>query len=125
MIEPEGVTVIDDYQSMSGSSGSISPDDKDFPAAAELPDWYQDLERQLDTANVPDWTTLQEAAMLADWTDQVMAAAARLYARNYRNQRVNNPAALFRKLAIQEASKVTVLPKPSRPSYSEDRRRRR
>ena len=127
--EPEDrtgrVTLIDDHQSISGSSGSISPDAKDFPAAAELPAWYQQLERQLDAAIVPDFKTIQEAAMLAGWTDQVMASAARLYAHTYRNQRVNNPGALFRKLASQEASKVTVRPKQSRPSYSEDRRRRR
>ena len=123
--EPEGVTVIDDHQSHSGSSGSITPDAKDFPAVAELPAWYQQLERQLDAAIVPNWNTIQEAAMLAGWTDQVMASAARLYARNYRNQQVTNPGALFRKLASQEASKVAVPPKQSRPSYSDDRRKRR
>ena len=121
--EPEGVTVIDDHQSNSGSSGSITPDAKDFPAVAELPAWYQQLERQLDAAIVPNWNTIQEAAMLAGWTDQVMASAARLYARNYRNQQVTNPGALFRKLASQEASKVAVPPKQSRPNYSDDRRR--
>ena len=124
--EPEEVTVIDDFnQSTSGSSGSITPDAKDFPAVAELPAWYQQLERQLDAAIVPNWNTIQEAAMLAGWTDQVMASAARLYARNYRNQQVTNPGALFRKLASQEASKVAVPPKQSRPSYSDDRRKRR
>ena len=129
MIEPEEVTAIDDINQSnsgySGYSGSISPDDRSFPASADLPDWYQQLERQLDAAIVPDFNTLQEAAMLAGWTDKVMAAAARLYARNYGNQRVNNPVALFRKLAIQEASKVAVPPKQSRPSHSEDRGRRR
>ena len=127
--EPEDrtgrVTLIDDHQSISGSSGSISPDARNFAAADELPDWYQQLERQLDAAIVPDFNMLQEAAMLAGWTDQVMAAAARLYARNYRNQRVNNAGALFRKLAIQEASKVAVPPKQARPSYSDERRSRR
>ena len=127
--EPEDrtgrVTLIDDHQSISGSSGSISPDARNFAVADGLPDWYQQLERQLDAAIVPDFNMLQEAAMLAGWTDKVMAAAARLYARNYGNQRVNNPVALFRKLAIQEASKVAVPAKLSRPSSSEDRRRRR
>ena len=121
--ELERVTVIDDHQSNSGSSGSITPGAKDFPAAAELPAWYQQLERQLDAAIVPNWNMIQEAAMLAGWTDQVMASAARLYARNYRNQQVTNPGALFRKLASQEASKVAVPPKQSRPNYSDDRRR--
>ena len=129
VIEPEGATLIDDInQSNSGSSyssGSITSDDKDSNAAAELPTWYQQLEAKLDAAIVPDFKTIQEAAMLAGWADQVMASAARLYARNYRNQQVNNAVALFRKLATQEASKVAVPPKQSRPSYSDDRLRRR
>ena len=126
MIEPEEVTVIDDFnQSTSGSSGSNALDDKRFPATTTLPAWYQQLETQLDAAIVPNFETIQEAAMLAGWTDQVMASASRLYARNYRNQRVSNPAALFRKLASQEASKVAVPAKLSRPSYSDDRRKRR
>ena len=124
--EPERVTLIDEInQSDSGSSGSIPLDDKNRTDTTALPAWYQDLETQLGTAIVPDFNTLQEAAMLAGWTDKVMAAAARLYARNYGNQRVNNPVALFRKLAIQEASKVAVPAKLSRPNSSEDRRRRR
>ena len=124
--EPEGVTVIDDFnQSSSGSSGSITLDDQRFPATTTLPAWYQQLETQLDAAIVPNFQTIQEAAMLAGWTDQVMASASRLYARNYRNQRVSNPAALFRKLASQEASKISVPAKLSRPSYSDDRRKRR
>ena len=126
MTEPEEVTLIDDFnQSTSGSSGSNALDDKRFPATTTLPAWYQQLETQLDAAIVPNFETIQEAAMLAGWTDQVMASASRLYARNYRNQRVSNPAALFRKLASQEASKVAVPAKLSRPSYSDDRRKRR
>ena len=126
MIEPEQITVIDNFnQSTSGSSGSNALDDKRFPATTTLPAWYQQLETQLDAAIVPNFETIQEAAMLAGWTDQVMASASRLYARNYRNQRVSNPAALFRKLASQEASKVAVPAKLSRPSYSDDRRKRR
>ena len=124
--EPEEVTMIDDFnQSISGSSGSNASDDKRFPATTTLPAWYQQLETQLDAAIVPNFQTIQEAAMLAGWTDQVMASAGRLYARNYRNQRVSNPAALFSKLASQEASKVAVPAKQSRPSYSDDRRKRR
>ena len=124
--EPEEVTMIDDFnQSISGSSGSNALDDKRFPAMTTLPAWYRQLETQLDAAIVPNFETIQEAAMLAGWTDQVMASAARLYARNYRNQQVTNPGALFRKLASQEASKVAVPPKQSRPSYSDDRRKRR
>ena len=124
--EPEEVTMIDDFnQSISGSSGSNALDDKRFPAMTTLPAWYRQLETQLDAAIVPNFETIQEAAMLAGWTDQVMASASRLYARNYRNQQVSNPAALFRKLASQEASKVAVPAKLSRPSYSDDRRKRR
>ena len=118
--------MIDDFnQSISGSSGSNALDDKRFPAMTTLPAWYRQLETQLDAAIVPNFETIQEAAMLAGWTDQVMASASRLYARNYRNQQVSNPAALFRKLASQEASKVAVPAKLSRPSYSDDRRKRR
>ena len=124
--EPEEVTMIDDFnQSISGSSGSNAFDDKRFPATTTLPAWYQQLETQLDAAIVPNFQTIQEAAMLAGWTDQVMASAGRLYARNYRNQRVSNPAALFSKLASQEASKAAAPAKQSRPSYSDDRRKRR
>ena len=53
-------------------------------ATTTLPAWYQQLETQLDAAIVPNFETIQEAAMLAGWTDQVMASASRLYARNYR-----------------------------------------
>ena len=90
--------MIINQRDLSGSSGSISPDARNFAVADELPDWYQQLERQLDAAIVPDFNMLQEAAMLAGWTDQVMAAAARLYARNYRNQRVQQ-----RRGPLQEA----------------------
>ena len=91
MTEPEEVTLIDDFnQSTSGSSGSNALEDKRFPATTTLPAWYQQLETQLDAAIVPNFETIQEAAMLAGWTDQVMASASRLYARNYRNQRVSN-----------------------------------
>ena len=124
--EQEGVTLIDDVnQSNSGSSGSIRTDDENRRDASTIPAWFHDLQKQLNPNILPDLTTLQEDAMLAGWTDQVMASAARLYARNYRNRWVNNPGALFRKLATQEASKVAVPPKQSRPSHSEDRRRRR
>ena len=126
VIEPEGVTLIDKVsQSNSGFSGSIALDGKKRPAATALPAWYQELEKQFDAPIVPDFQALEEAAMLAGWTDQVMAAAARLYARTYRNRRVSDPVALFRKLATQEASKVAAPTKQSPPSYSEDRRRRR
>ena len=124
--EPEGVTLIDDInQSLSGSSGSIGTDDENRREPRNIPAWYHNLQKQLNPDILPDLTTIQETAMLASWTDQVMSSAARLYARTYRNQQVNNPAALFRKLAVQEASKVAAPPKPSRPSYAEQRRRRR
>ena len=112
-------------QSLSGSSGSIGTDDDNRRDSSSIPAWFHDLQKQLHPDILPDLATIQEAAMLAGWTDQVLTSAARLYARAYRNQQVNNPAALFQKLAIQEASKFAVPPKPSRPSYSEERRRRR
>ena len=124
--EPERVTLIDVInQSLSGSSGSIGTDDDNRREPRNIPAWYHNLQKQLNPDILPDLTTIQETAMLAGWTDQVMSSAARLYARTYRNQQVNNPAALFRKLAVQEASKVAAPPKPSRPSYAEQRRRRR
>ena len=84
-------------QSTSGSSGSGE--------TAGVPEWYSRLARQVDASRLPDLQALHEAALLAFWTDRTMAAAAGVYARNYRNQRVTAPVALFRKLAIQEASK--------------------
>ena len=90
--EPEKVTVIDDFnQSTSGSSGSNALDDKRFPATTTRPAWYQQLETQLDAAIVPNFETIQEAAMLAGWTDQVMASAARLYARKLPQPAGNQP----------------------------------
>ena len=126
--EPEEVTLIDEInQSNSGSSGSNMPEAEQNRPPAELPPWYRNLARQLDPAILPDFHTLHEAALLAGWTDKVMDSAARIYARNYRNQRVNDPAALFNKLAIQEASKQPV-PKPTAPRqhrYSDEYQRRR
>ena len=52
-----------------------------------------------------------------------MASAAVTYARNYRNQRVNAPVALFKKLAIQEASRQRGPASQRRRAYPEDYRR--
>ncbi len=122
VIEPEGVTLIDEInQSNSGSSGSNHAREKnDRP-----PPWYRELATALDLAQLPDLRAIEEQALLAGWSDAVLQSAAQIYLRNYRNQRVTDPFALFRKLAIQEASKVAAPAKPSPPSYSDDRRRRR
>ena len=111
--------MIDGYinQPISGSSGSTDE--------TPIPEWYSRLARQVDASKLPHFQDLHEAALLAGWTGRVMAAAADVYARNYRNQRVTDPVALFRKLAVQEASKQPT-PEPQRNlAYSADYHRRR
>ena len=54
-----------------------------------------------------------------------MASAAQIYARNYRNQRVTDPVALFRRLAIQEAGKQPPAGSQNHRAYSADYHRRR
>ena len=117
MIEPIDLTDIDINQSVSGSSGSEE--------TAPIPNWYSHLARQVDTSRLPDFQALQEAALLAGWTESIMASAAQIYARNYRNQRVTDPVALFRRLAIQEAGKQPPAGSQNHRAYSADYHRRR
>ena len=117
MIEPIDLTDIDINQSISGSSGSEE--------TAPIPNWYSHLARQVDTSRLPDFQALQEAALLAGWTESIMASAAQIYARNYRNQRVTDPVALFRRLAIQEAGKQPPAGSQNHRAYSADYHRRR
>ena len=119
--EPERVTMTDEVnQSLSGSSGS-----GDARAKNEPPPWYLELTAALDPSRVPDLQAIEEQALLAGWSAAVLQSAARVYLRNYRNQRVTDPFALFRKLAIQEASRLPT-PEPQRQRrYSDEHRRRR
>ena len=119
--EPERVTMTDEInQSLSGSSGS-----GDARAKNEPPPWYLELTAALDPSRVPDLQAIEEQALLAGWSAAVLQSAARVYLRNYRNQRVTDPFALFRKLAIQEASRLPT-PEPQRQRrYSDEHRRRR
>ena len=119
--EPEGMILTDDInQSNSGSSGS-----GDARAKNESPPWYRELAAALDPGRVPDLQAIEEQAFLAGWSDAVLQSAARIYLRNYRNQRVTDPLALFRKLAIQEASRLPPPEPQRRGKYSEDHRRRK
>ena len=119
--EPERVTMTDEVnQSLSGSSGS-----GDARAKNEPPPWYLELTAALDPSRVPDLQAIEEQALLAGWSAAVLQSAAHIYLRNYRNQRVTDPFALFRKLAIQEASRLPT-PEPQRQRrYSDEHRRRR
>ena len=120
--EPEGVTVTDEFnQSISGSSGSRDARAKKKPT----PPWYRELAAALDPGRAPDLQAIEEQALLAGWSAAVLQSAARVYLRNYRSQKVTDPLALFRKLAIQEASRHPA-PEPQRQrKYSEEHRRRR
>ena len=119
--EPEGMILTDEInQSNSGSSGS-----GDARAKNESPPWYRELAAALDPGRAPDLQAIEEQAFLAGWSDAVLQSAARIYLRNYRNQRVTDPLALFRKLAIQEASRLPPPEPQRRGKYSEDHRRRK
>ena len=120
--EPEGVTVTDEFnQSNSGSSGSRDARAKKKPT----PPWYRELAAALDPGRAPDLQAIEEQALLAGWSAAVLQSAARVYLRNYRSQRVSDPFALFRKLAIQEASRIPTEEPQRQRKYSDEHRRRR
>ena len=120
--EPEGVTVTDEFnQSISGSSGSRDARAKKKPT----PPWYRELAAALDPGRAPDLQAIEEQALLAGWSAAVLQSAARVYLRNYRSQRVTDPFALFRKLAIQEASRLPTAEPQRQRKYSDEHRRRR
>ena len=120
--EPEGVTVTDELsQSNSGSSGSSPARDKN----ERLPPWHHELATALDPTQLPDLRAIEEQALLAGWSGAVLQSAAQIYLRNYRNQRVNDPLALFRKLAVQEATRSPSSEPQRQRKYSDDRQRRR
>ena len=139
--EPEGVTLIDGYQSNSGysdftsgflghrhahvsaSSSQVCPacgvGDCGLPACyncglvhkvpstaperGEWPAWYVDLAAKVDANILPGLRWIDEARMLAGWTDEVMTQAAATYAKVYQGKTVNAPLELFKKLAVQAA----------------------
>ena len=120
--EPERVTVTDEFnQSISGSSGSRDARAKKKPT----PPWYRELAAALDPGRAPDLQAIEEQALLAGWSAAVLQSAARVYLRNYRSQRVTDPFALFRKLAIQEASRLPTAEPQRQRKYSDEHRRRR
>ena len=120
--EPEGVTVTDEIsQSNSGYSGSSHAREQN----ERPPTWFRQLANALDPAQLPDLQAIEEQALLAGWSAAVLQSAAQIYLRSYRNQKVTDPFALFRKLAIQEASKLPPPEPQRRRKYSEDRQRMR
>ena len=106
-------------QSNSGSSGSSHAREQN----ERPPTWFRQLANALDPAQLPDLQAIEEQALLAGWSAAGLQSAAQIYLRNYRNQKVTDPFALFRKLAIQEASKLPPPEPQRRRKYSEDRQR--
>ena len=102
-----------------------------FPSAEDAPRWYQQFARKVDPLNIPEYRDINEAALLAGWSDKVLERAALTYTKHYAAQRVTDPVALFRKLVIDATGKdsakvpVTSGRKDQRRKYSEDFLRRR
>ena len=73
--EPEEVTLIDDHQSNSGSSGLTNDLLGDSDARAKtLPAWFQELARKVDSNILPNFRQVDEARMLAGWSEAVSCA---------------------------------------------------
>ena len=149
--EPEDrtgkVTLIDNYQSTSGSGDSTNnvPGHSDAratkicpacdttdcgliadltatpPEAVAWPPWYRDLAAKVEPSILPAYEWLNETQMLAGWSDPVMQKAAATYARVYRGKTVNAPLELFKKLAVQAARELSGQ-QPSAKSKSKSRR---
>ena len=102
-----------------------------FPPAEDAPRWYQQFARKVAPLNIPEYWDINEAALLAGWSDKVLERAALTYTKHYAAQRVTDPVALFRKLVIDATGKdsakapVTSGRKDQRRKYSEDFLRRR
>ena len=125
--EPERVTLIDDHQSISGSSDLISTSLGDSDARAKtLPAWFQELARKVDSNILPNFRQIDEARMLAGWSEAVMRQSVQKYVQVYRGKTVNAPETLFRKLAIEAARKARASTSGDElPKYAADQRRRR
>ena len=125
--EPERVTLIDDHQSTSGSSDLTSTSLGNSDARAKtLPAWFQELARKVDSNILPNFRQVDEARMLAGWSEAVMRQAVQTYVQVYRGKTVNAPETLFRKLAIEAARKAPASTSGDElPKYAADQRRRR
>ena len=78
---------------------------------------------------MPEYRDINEAAMLASWSDKTLERAALTYTRHYATQRVTDPVALFRKLVIdakgKDSAKAPVGRKDQGRKFQEDSLRRR
>ena len=120
-------TLIDDHQSTSGSSDLTNVLLGDSDARAKtLPAWFQELARKVDSNILPNFRQIDEARMLAGWSEAVMRQAVQKYVQVYRGKTVNAPETLFRKLAIEAARKAPASTSGDElPKYAADQRRRR
>ena len=120
-------TLIDDHQSNSGSSDLTNDLLGDSDARAKtLPAWFQELARKVDSNILPNFRQIDEARMLAGWSEAVMRQSVQKYVQVYRGKTVNAPETLFRKLAIEAARKARASTSGDElPKYAADQRRRR
>ena len=120
-------TLIDDHQSTSGSSDLTNDLLGDSDARAKtLPAWFQELARKVDSNILPNFRQVDEARMLAGWSEAVMRQSVQKYVQVYRGKTVNAPETLFRKLAIEAARKAPASTSGDElPKYAADQRRRR
>ena len=80
----------------------------------------------MDSSILPDFRQVDEARMLAGWSEAVMRQAVQKYVKVYRGKTVNAPETLFRKLAIEAARKAPASTSgDDLPKYAADQRRRR
>ena len=93
--------------------------------AKTLPAWFQELARKVDSNILPNFRQVDEARMLAGWSEAVMRQAVQTYVQVYRGKTVNAPETLFRKLAIEAARKAPASTSGDElPKYAADQRRR-
>ena len=94
--------------------------------AKTLPAWFQELARKVDSNILPNFRQVDEARMLAGWSEAVMRQAVQKYVQVYRGKTVNAPETLFRKLVIEAARKAPASTSGDElPKYAVDQRRRR
>ena len=106
-------------------STSLGNSDSDARAKT-LPAWFQELARKVDSNILPNFRQVDEARMLAGWSEAVMRQAVQKYVQVYRGKTVNAPETLFRKLAIEAARKAPASTSGDElPKYAADQRRRR
>ena len=74
-------------------------------AGGAPPAWYEALVQEVPPHNLPSLRQLDEDRQLHGWSDEVMAKAAVKYAEVYADQRVSEPGALFRQIAVNVASR--------------------